>query len=84
LLATSFTICAPHVLEGLLEVDLLRHRDAVLGDEGRAELLVEDDVSSLGTQGDADGVGQAVHAAQDLLPRLVTVCDLLCHECVSY
>ena len=43
----------PHVLDGVLEVDLLRHRDAVLGDEGRAELLVEDDVASLGAERDA-------------------------------
>jgi hypothetical protein len=33
-----------HVLERILQVDLLGHRHTVLGDGGGAELLVEDDV----------------------------------------
>ena len=60
-------LCA-HVLERVLEIDLLGHRHAVLGDGGGAELLVEDDVTSLGTEGHLHCVGQLVHAAQDGLP----------------
>ena len=68
-----------HVLERILQLDLLRHRHAVLGDGGRSELLVEDDVAALGPEGDLDRVGQLVDAAQDRLPRLLTVNNLLCH-----
>ena len=57
-----------HVLERILEVDFLRDRDAVLGDGRRAELLVEDDVASLRTEGDLHRVGQLVDAAQHGLP----------------
>jgi len=37
-----------HVLERVLEVDLLGDGHAVLGDRGRSELLVENDVAPLG------------------------------------
>ncbi len=57
-----------HVLERVLEVDLLGHRHAVLGDGGGAELLVEDDVPSLGTEGNLHRVGQLIDATQDRLP----------------
>ena len=71
-----------HVLERILEVDFLRDGDAVLGDGGGAELLVEDDVAALGTERDLDGVCELVHAAQDGLPRFLAVNNLLCH--ISY
>ena len=54
-----------HVLERILEVDLLGDGDAVLGDRGGAELLVEDDVAALGAERDLDRVGELVDAAQD-------------------
>ena len=57
-----------HVLERVLEVDFLGHRHAVLGDGGGAELLVEDDVASLGAEGDFDRVGQLIDATQNRLP----------------
>ena len=53
-----------HVLELVLELDLLGDGDAVLGDARGAERLVEDDVAALGAEGDADGVGENVDAAQ--------------------
>ena len=68
-----------HVLERILEVDFLGDGDAVLGDRGRAELLVENDVAALGTEGHLDRVGEGVDAAQDGLARLLTVNNLLCH-----
>ena len=40
-----------HVLERILQLDLLRDGDAVLGDRRRPELLVEDDVASLRARG---------------------------------
>ena len=50
------------LLERVLEVDLLGDRDAVVGDRGGAPLLLEDDVAALRAEGDADGVGELVHA----------------------
>ena len=68
-----------HVLERVLQVDFLRDGDAVLGDGGGAELLVEDDVAALGAERHLDGVGELVHAAQDGLARFLAVNNLLCH-----
>jgi hypothetical protein len=58
-----------HVLVGIFELDLLGDGDAVLGDGRRAEFLVEDDVAALGAEGDLDGAGEFLDAAQDLLAR---------------
>ena len=68
-----------HVLERILEVDLLGDGHAVLGDRGRPELLVEDDVASLRAECDLHRVSELVDAAQDRLARLLAVNDLLCH-----
>ena len=56
-----------HVLELVLELDLLGDGDAVLGGARGAERLVEDDVAALGAQRDLDGVGEDVDAAQHAL-----------------
>src|SRR6185312_8543305 len=53
-----------HVLELVVELDLLGDGDAVLGDAGSAERLVEHDVAALGTERDFHGVGENVDAAQ--------------------
>ena len=70
-----------HVLERVLQVDFLGHGHAVLGDRGRAELLVEDDVAALGAERDLHGVCQLIDAAKDRLARLLAVDDLLRHCC---
>ena len=57
-----------HVLERILQLDVLRHRDAVLGDGGRPELVVEDHVPPAWSECDLDRVGQAVHPAKNPLP----------------
>ena len=62
-LATSLTSSAPMRLVGVLEVDLLGDGDAVVGDRGGAPLLLQHDVAALRAEGDADGVGELVHAA---------------------
>jgi hypothetical protein len=51
-----------HVLELVLELDLLRDRHAVLGDGGGAERALEDHVAALRAEGDLDRIGQDVHA----------------------
>ncbi len=55
------------ILELVLELDLLGDGDAVLGDAGRAERLLDHDVAALRTQRDLDGVGEDVDAAQQLV-----------------
>ena len=68
-----------HVLERVLQLDLLRDGHAVLGDGRGAELPVEDDVAPARSECDPDRIGQAVDPAKDALPRGVAVDDLLCH-----
>ena len=68
-----------HVLERVLEVDFLGDGDAVLGDGGGAELLVEHDVAALRAERYLNGVGEGIDAAQDGLTRLLAVNNLLCH-----
>src|ERR1700681_1884453 len=59
-----------HVLELVDEIDLLRHRHAVLGDARRAVRLVEHDVAPLGAERHLDGVGENVEAAQHAIARV--------------
>ena len=59
-----------HVLELVLELDLLGDGDAVLGDARRAEGLVEDDVAALRAERHPDGVGENVDAAQHPVARI--------------
>ena len=47
------------------QLDLLGDGDAVLGDRGGAEALLEHDVAALRTQRDLDRIGQGVHALED-------------------
>ena len=68
-----------HVLERVLELDIAGDRDAVVGDRGGAELLVEDDVAALGPERDPDSVGQAVDAALEAPPGHVIEDQLLGH-----
>ena len=56
-----------HVLELVLELDLLGDGDAVLGDARSAEGLLDDDVAALGAERHLHGVGEDVHAAQHLV-----------------
>ena len=52
-----------HVFIDVFQVDFLGDGDAVLGDGGRAEGLLEDDVAALGAEGDLDGAGELADAA---------------------
>ena len=67
------------VLELVLKLDLLGYRDAVLGDGGRAESLLDDDVTALGTEGDLDRVGQRVYSGKQMLAGIFTKLDNLAH-----
>ena len=67
------------LLVGVLELDLLGDGDAVVGDRGGAPLLVQHDVAALGAEGDADRVGQLVHAALEGAAGLLVERDDLGH-----
>src|SRR5438132_491981 len=68
----------PHVLELVFQLDLLRHRDAVLGHGGSAERLVEHHVAAAGPERHRHRIGQDVHAAEDLLARVLAELHQLC------
>src|SRR6266404_9953505 len=68
-----------HVLVVVLELDLLGHRHAVLGDGGAAELLVDDHVAPLGAHGGLDGSGHDIDSAQEGGSALVAEQNLLGH-----
>ncbi len=51
-----------HVLELVLQVDLARDRDSVIGDHRRAGDLLEDHVAPLGAQGGLDRLGELIDA----------------------
>jgi hypothetical protein len=56
----------PHVLEFVLEFNLSGDGDAVLGDTGRAEPLVQHNVATLRTERDLHRSGEDVDATQHL------------------
>src|SRR5690606_25496709 len=56
-----------HVLEGVFQLDLLGHRDSVLGRARGAEGLLDDDVAAFRAERDLDRIGQDVDAPQHLL-----------------
>jgi hypothetical protein len=72
-----------HVLKAVLQFDLFRHGDTVFRDSGRPELLLDDYVAPPGAKSYLHRVRQQVNAAQDRLPRLFSVYDLLCHDSLS-
>ena len=72
-----------HVLEAVFQFDFFCDGDAVLGNGRRTEFLFNDDVAALGAECDLHGVGQKVDAAEDRLPRLFSVNNVLCHVSIS-
>src|ERR1019366_1950930 len=66
-----------HVLETVLELDLLRDRHAVLRHRRGAEALLDDDVPALGAEGYLDRVPAPVDAGEDQIASLFGVNDFL-------
>src|SRR5450759_1133487 len=71
-----------HVLEGVFEFDVAGDGDAVVGNGRRAELLVQDDVSTLGANRDLDGLGEAVNAALERSTSCLVEDELLSQVCI--
>jgi hypothetical protein len=59
-----------HILELVLELDLLGHGHAVLGRARRAERLLEDHVAAFGPKRDLHRIGQDIDAAHHALAGL--------------
>src|SRR2546425_9610394 len=68
-----------HVLVGVLQLDLLGDGDAVLGDRGAAELLVDDDVAAFRAQRRLHGRRHDVDAPKQRRPRVLFEYQLLRH-----
>jgi hypothetical protein len=70
------------LLVGVLELDLLGDRHAVVRDRGRAPLLLENDVATLRAEGYAHGVGELVHARLEAATCFLVESDDLRHPLV--
>ena len=73
-----------HVLVGIGQLDFLGDGDAVLGDGRRAEFLVDDDIAALGAEGDLDGAGEQLDAAQDFLARGLVEEELFSRHVIEF
>jgi hypothetical protein len=72
----------PHVLVGILQLDVARDGDAVVGDRRRSVLLVQECVATARAQGDLDGVRHLVDPALERASCLLVEQELLCHGVV--
>ena len=68
-----------HVLVDVFEVDFLGHGHAVLGDGGRAEALLQDDVAAARAEGHLDRLGQFRNAALQGVAGFLIECNHFCH-----
>ena len=75
-------IARAHVLERIVELNLLGDGHAVVGDQRSAELLVENDVAALGAEGDLHGIGQSIDADFKRLAGLFAGFNELRHKSV--
>ena len=69
-----------HVLERILKLDILGNRDAVVGYERSAVLLVEDNISALGAERDLNCIGELIDTGLESLAGFLTVNNLFCHD----
>ena len=79
LVAAVLASWAPEVLERVVELDLARDGDTVVGDGRATELLVQHDVPPARAEGDLDRVGQLVHPALQRATAVLVEADLLRH-----
>src|SRR4029077_1942273 len=69
------------VLEDVLDLDLTRDRDAVVGDRGGAELLVEHHVAALRAKRHLDRIGEGIDPPLKRATRFLVELELLmCHS----
>ena len=68
-----------HVLDVVLELDLLSDGNAVVGDGRGTERALQSNVTALGAHGDGNGVGQSVDALGELSAGIGVERNVLCH-----
>ena len=68
-----------HVLEGIGKLDFLSYGNTVLGDLGRAELLVDDDVTAGRTESRSYGTRELLDTGENLLTSFCIKLNLLSH-----
>ena len=68
-----------HILEGIGKLDFLGYGNAVLGDLGRAELLVDDDVTAGRTESRSYGARKLLDTGENLLTSFCIKFNLLSH-----
>ena len=71
-------LCAD-VLKWVLEIDILSDRNAIVGDGGRAELLVQHYVTALGPKCDLYRVCQGVYTCHERMSGILVKEKLLRH-----
>ena len=80
LVETSLHQLCAHVLKGIGQLHFLGDADAVVGDEGSAVLLIQNNVAALGTQRDLYGIGQSVNAGLQSLAGFIAAHNELRHN----
>ena len=78
----SYQLCA-HVLIGILEVDLLRNGNAVVGDQRCTVALVQNHVSALRSKGYLNGICHCIYTCLESLPGLNTIFNFLSHISIT-
>ena len=74
-----------HILEGIGKLDFLGYGNSVLGDLGRAELLVDDDVTAGRTESRSYGARKLLDTGENLLTSFCIKFNLLSHFfCLSF
>ena len=73
-----YKLCA-HILKGILQLDLLRNGNTVVGNQGSAVLLVKHYVSSLGSKGHSYSICQLVYTGLQCSSSLYAILNFLCH-----
>ena len=69
-----------HVFKRILQLDFLGDGNAVVGDQRRAEFLVQNHIAALGAQRDLDRIGKLIDADLERLSGVFAVNDLFCHS----
>src|SRR2546426_6672043 len=69
-----------NVLQPIFQFDFFCHGHAVLGNGRRSEFLLNHNIAAFGAESHLHGVGQNINAAENRLPRFLSVYDLFCHN----
>src|SRR5713226_812871 len=69
-----------NVLQPIFQFDFFCHGHAVLGNGRRSEFLLNHNIAAFGAESHLHRVGQNINAAENRLPRFLSLYDLFCHN----